>query len=104
MLENPVLVYWVSQNIVWDRLDEHERLDGYVEKLAGYINPIGMKKIFESRSGATVYREGPKTKSELGLSDETWAKIEASPNRPLILNRSSEVDDVDDIIPGGLDG
>lgn len=103
MLENPVLVYWISQNIVWDRLDEHERLDAYVEKLAAYINPMGMQKILESRSGVTVTRAGPKTKDELGLSDEAWAKINASPNRPSILDRNYNDTDVDDIMPGGLD-
>lgn len=103
MLANPVLVYWISQNIVWDRLDEHERIDAYVEKLAGYINPMGMKKIMESRLGSKMHRTGPKTKSELGLSDEIWAKVEASPNRPSILDRSLDDTDADDIIPGGLD-
>lgn len=97
--DNPVLVYWIAQNIAWDRWEQMDMYEIYVDRLSAFINPVGFKKVLESREAEEFQMpKGPKSKEELGLSEEQWAQIRSSPMRPAILNHSDE-----GVFPGDID-
>lgn len=72
-----------------------------MDRLAAFINPLGMQKVLESRFSTDATPEAPKTKEQMRLSDDLLRTLQRSPVRPTILNRATDdAEHFDDITPG----
>lgn len=97
LVDNPLLLYWVSQNIAWDIWERDENTRRWADHICAFINPELMKATMDAKKVLDTTLQNRKPKPTSVYSKRVIDSITKG-RKPDYCN-----DGDDEIMPGGVD-